>query len=739
MESEALRQQFQALQEQQQKKLLKAKQRQEEKSKKKESTSNDNGQPEDALGISDDLGLMLCEPIPNDVLYDEELNRHLTEQIRELKDESGRLYKLLSERDYEIRKMKKQRDEDRHAIAGTGVASDSAATKIVELSKKNREMTAELESERTKVKQLLRRVRDAEKEMQVMAQGGSGNNNNKMIIHRTADEEEKDKMMETTAAELKSTQDKLSHTTNKLSEYRNQANTLKQELKVAHKVLSNEVGDNVNVQSLLNSTSGWRGRAQQILLLQNKVSELKSQVEHQRGRPGTQMSLEDQFMNMDVTADSDTLSMTGMMTTRSVKSGSMEERQKQRIRKLEKERRDAKEKANEDFKTLEEEHSKLKEKCDAVKARNKVLSNEMKSLKQQMTTLKDKGKHDDELIEALMKQQSHLKDLLDQTSESNKKVKAKEQEAALMLQQKNQQEANLVEQLKRIVSEKEQKVHQLEQEIEDIKNRHHQKSQHSNGIFHRPPSGSIERPLTVVSITDRPGSGEMHSYNSPTPPPPSSRQGGRPNSRQGMRTISRHSNNGSPMSNGRPSSRPSSTGSVTDRGILVQLEDVRRQCHEYKATSQAAEVERDKLMELVQILQQRVDEASSKITDSQAQVQQIKQHNVMLEKQLGRIQMAEGKSSGKGGRKQNTGQPHYSNKSDEMLLKEDLPPTRGNVEELQTRLILQMDENHALKSALESSMQAKKEDLKLYHEMMNQTRHVFLQGLRQYKQTNQNS
>ena len=37
---------------------------------------------------------------------------------QELKDESGRLYKLLSERDYEIRKLKKQRDEDRQAIAG---------------------------------------------------------------------------------------------------------------------------------------------------------------------------------------------------------------------------------------------------------------------------------------------------------------------------------------------------------------------------------------------------------------------------------------------------------------------------------------------------------------------------------------------------------------------------------------------------------------------------------------------
>ena len=50
-----------------------------------------------------------------------------------------------------------------------------------------------------------------------------------------------------------------------------------------------------------------------------------------------------------------------------------------------------------------------------------------------------------------------------------------------------------------------------------------------------------------------------------------------------------------------------------------------------------------------------------------------------------------------------------------------------------------MDENDALKSALQSSMAAKEEDLKLYHEMMKQTKQVFLHGLRQFKQTNQNS
>ena len=50
------------------------------------------------------------------------------------------------------------------------------------------------------------------------------------------------------------------------------------------------------------------------------------------------------------------------------------------------------------------------------------------------------------------------------------------------------------------------------------------------------------------------------------------------------------------------------------------------------------------------------------------------------------------------------------------------------------RLEIQKDENDALKEALSSTLRAKEEDLKFYQEMMEQTKKVFLQGLRQFRQ-----
>lgn len=77
---------------------------------------------------------------------------------------------------------------------------------------------------------------------------------------------------------MKCLQDRLSQTTNKLFEIRNKNIELKNELKIANKVLQQEVGDNfVSVQSFTSQTN-WRGRAQQIINLQQKNTELQEKV-----------------------------------------------------------------------------------------------------------------------------------------------------------------------------------------------------------------------------------------------------------------------------------------------------------------------------------------------------------------------------------------------------------------------------------------------------------------------------
>uniref|UniRef100_A0A3Q4GHM4 Coiled-coil domain containing 13 n=1 Tax=Neolamprologus brichardi TaxID=32507 RepID=A0A3Q4GHM4_NEOBR len=122
-------------------------------------------------------------------------NKALLDQLRELKDENGRLFKLLSEKDFEIKHLKRKRDEERLALATSGLAGAVAATKIVELSKKNRELTAEIEQEKIKCKQNGNRIKELERELQAM-------------------------LVE--SALVKSLQEKLATTQLKVTEYRNQ-------------------------------------------------------------------------------------------------------------------------------------------------------------------------------------------------------------------------------------------------------------------------------------------------------------------------------------------------------------------------------------------------------------------------------------------------------------------------------------------------------------------------------------
>jgi len=372
------------------------------------------------FGIEDDLNLSnpgTKHDTPLNSLL-ETANQNLNSEIRELKNETGRLRKYVSEKEYEVVTLNKKIrkfEEERIFLAGDNAVPAAAPTKIIELSKKNRDLNSVIEVEKNKSFRFQQKILDLETKLQ-------NSSTQKSSSTKVSPSKEKEE----------SAIEQLQVINMKLVECRNQLQSLKQELKIAHKVLAQETGEEIiNLVTILKGNSqGYRGRAVQIKVLQTKVKELERKLKGNE-------------------------------------EGGDNDKNFKRIKMVEKTRRENIGVIKTELEQKKNETQEVTKKWESSRARNKVLAADIKSLKSQVTILTGKGQHDNELIDTLMKQQEKLQGLMQnltshQTNSAKNEVKMNKK-----FYEHEQQATSEVALLKSLLEERDKRVRELETSHDD--------------------------------------------------------------------------------------------------------------------------------------------------------------------------------------------------------------------------------------------------------------------------------
>jgi len=191
---------------------------------------------------------------------------------------------------------------------------------------------------------------------------------------------------EATAAIIQALQKQVKETSKTIDELKRKMKELSDENTKLMATLKKEIGDGISLEQAVDG--GWRGRAQQIVMLKAKIKQLESNQGN---------------------ANASTFSSGTRRGGRAgVETMDVDSKAEESLQEMSRERRQIVEALTEERIKLIESNQSLEKKNTAQKARIQILENEVRKIKENITVALDKSNNDDQLIEVLREEINRL-------------------------------------------------------------------------------------------------------------------------------------------------------------------------------------------------------------------------------------------------------------------------------------------------------------------------------------------
>lgn len=374
-------------------------------------------------------------------------NKKLKQKLNQIEEQNESLTKLINDKSNEILDLKRSINCLNDVINSVPINelranSSIASAKLLDLSKKNRQLRAELEKNKNRLDKRDQQLEKLEKDLKMMQEQNKETTKIavsplrfilKCVMYVSCWQN---------SSYLEDVQSKMSALQQKLFEARNKNVELNAQLKLAQKCLQQEIGESFNLNILagqVNSAS-WRGRAQQILHLQQKVKELQEKLD---GNKKSELKSENCFLYSDAS-----LSTNGTCERPGVRKTELQHRTK--VENLEKE-----------IASLKAELDDRSSKILALKVRNKTLNDEISRYKLKVNLAEEQTDFNNfnvaTMNNRLNQQKSHYEKLLNERSREVENLIKEKQE--LLIKHQHQQEK--FSELENLIANKDECIKQL--------------------------------------------------------------------------------------------------------------------------------------------------------------------------------------------------------------------------------------------------------------------------------------